>query len=129
MPTSKTERTTMKDIKNFADLKGHTLAACFKTGDDGELHFVLTDGRQFKIYNSQSCCESVSIESVRGDLADLVGEPLLMAEEVDNGPLPPGHKPSDYDSETWTFYKLATRKGYVDVRWFGTSNGDYRESV
>jgi len=118
----------MTTIKNFEDLKGHTLAQCFKTDDD-ELHFVLADGRQFKLYHKQDCCESVYIESVVGDLADLVGSPLTMAEEAESGPLPEGHNPSKYASETWTFYKLATVKGYVDVRWFGTSNGYYSESV
>lgn len=68
-----------------------------------------------------------------GNISDLIGYPLLMAEEVCSEPNvnPPDAKiPEEYqDSFTWTFYKLATVKGYVTISWYGSSNGYYNESV
>ena len=92
---------------------------------DGELVFE-TATERFVFFHHQDCCESVDINDIVGDLQDLVGEPLLMAEEV-SGYI--GPEPESADSYTYTFYKFATRKGYVDVRWLGESNGYYSESV
>jgi hypothetical protein len=113
----------------FNTLKGKTLKSVVRTGDI-LITFTTTDGEEFCMQHDQDCCETVEIESVVGDLQDLVGEPILVAEEVTNRELPP--KGEDYDpygSHTWTFYKLATRKGYVDIRWYGESNGYYSERV
>ena len=81
---------------------------------------------RFVFFHAQDCCESVSIEDVCGDLEDLVGEPLLLAEEVSGATEPDVEHSESY---TYTFYKFATRKGYVDVRWLGESNGYYSEGV
>jgi hypothetical protein len=100
-----------------------------KVGDE-ELVFKSLSGDTFKFYHSQDCCESVAIEDITGDLIDLVGYPFLQAEEISSEPPDPG-KYFEYISEsyTWTFYKFSTIKGSVTVRWLGTSNGYYSESV
>lgn len=109
---------------NVDVLKGKTLVSL---KDDGnELVFKTTDGETYRMYHEQDCCESVVLEDVVGDLEDLVGSEILVAEEVE------GESPADfeaYESYTWTFYKFATLKGYVDLRWLGQSNGYYSEGV
>lgn len=111
---------------NVDVLKGKTLASI--SGDVGsdEVVFVTTDDETYRMFHQQDCCESVALEDVSGDLQDLVGSEILVAEQVE------GEGPADfqaYESHTWTFYKFATRKGYVDLRWLGQSNGYYSERV
>jgi hypothetical protein len=116
----------MKHIK-FSDLVGKTIIEIIPTGD--RIEFRTQSGQVFVLMHDQDCCESVRIESVVGNWGDLIGSPILVAEEVS------GDTPSDFkfeyepESFTWTFYKLATIKGYVDIRWLGESNGYYSESV
>jgi hypothetical protein len=130
-------------------LLGQTLEYIKTVGDD-EIHLRTTDGKEFKFYHPQGCCESVTIEDVCGDLADLVGSPITIADEVSNS----GECETKYDDDynvkgvelsnwpqdivrpeyapksyTWTFYKLATVRGSVTIRWFGSSNGYYSEGV
>jgi hypothetical protein len=111
----------------LAELVGKTFTAVEKSDADSELRFVAADGSEYLMLHDQDCCESVYIESIAGDLADLVGAPILFAEVASSYA---NVKPEiGDDSRTWTFYKFATAKGWVDIRWFGSSNGYYSESV
>jgi len=106
----------------FGDLKGKTFKSVIQEGS--AIFFTDIEGKTYKQYHAQDCCETVYIESITGDLEDLVGSPILVAEES----LKKSERGKD-PSQTWTFYKLATVKGWVDIRWFGESNGYYSESA
>lgn len=95
------------------------------------IEFVLSGGLALKLYHEQDCCENVRVEDVCGDVADLIGSPILLAEEVTSRDNPEGINPESRGEEsfTWTFYKLSTNRGSVTIRWYGESNGYYSESV
>ena len=117
-------------MSRFEDLLGLTLIRIEPIknfGETDEIRFVTLD-RQFSMYHSQDCCESVCVEDIIGDLDDLIGYPILLAEEVTNHE---EQETENYqgDSFTWTFYKLSTIKGSVTIRWLGASNGYYSEAV
>ena len=116
----------MNITANFSELKGKTLKEIrgLETGNDN-VRFITEEGEVYRMFHDQECCEDVRIEDVCGDVDDLIGSEILMAEEArEEGRL------NEYDdSYTWTFYKLATIKGYVTIRWYGTSNGYYSEGV
>lgn len=116
--------------KTFTEISG-------KQGSD-ELVFKTIDGEVYGMVHLQDCCESVWLEEVIGDLDDLIGSPIIEAEEAvsrkedpPNRYMPDPEDEWDYgpESYTWTFYKLGTAKGHVTLRWYGTSNGYYGESV
>jgi hypothetical protein len=110
----------------FSDLLGKTLTQIEGGVGDDVITFTCSDGSKGKLFHIQDCCESVEVEDIVGDYEDLLGSPLLVAEESTSSETP--NEDQDY-SFTWTFYKLATIKGSVDIRWYGESNGYYSESV
>lgn len=120
-----------KQIKQFSDLLGETLID-IEVGEscvDGQqIVFVLENHERYRMFHLETGSETVRIEDIIGDLNDLLETPLLMAEKVSSKdePSPNGCDPG---SHTWTFYKLATIKGYVTIRWYGESNGYYSEEV
>lgn len=124
-------------MSEFSDLVGLTLVD-ISAGDDW-IEFREASGRKFMMDHNQNCCESVSVEEVIGDFKDLLNTPILVAEERTSHVLDPIDRvkirigvmedQSSGESETWTFYELRTIKGSVTIRWYGTSNGYYSESV
>jgi len=118
------------DVK-FEDLIGKKFTAIVVNNAKDEIHFTLDGGKELKMYHDQDCCESVVIEDVCGDLADIIDSPILQAEEATSDQRPEDLAKPEYedDSQTWTFYKFATIKGSVTIRWWGSSSGYYSESV
>lgn len=108
----------------FSDLLGYTFASVQYEAEDEVIRILTECGKEFMMRHEQVCCEEVWVESIVGDLADIVGAQILLAEEaVGTGDA------QRQESALWTFYKLATAKGYVDIRWVGESNGYYSERV
>ncbi|MCS0827425.1 hypothetical protein NX029_26275 [Cytobacillus firmus] len=92
---------------------------------DDEIHFHTSEGEKHVMKHFQDCCESVYVEDIVGDLEDLLNSPILLSEESGES----GVNGDWGDTYTWTFYKFATIKGSVTIRWYGNSNGYYSESV
>lgn len=111
------------------DLLGLTLASIENSESSHMLTFTTTCNQKYLMYHESDCCENVWIEDICGELKDLVGSPITLAEESSSRLTEEELGEDSEGSGTWTFYKFATIKGYVDIRWCGTSNGFYSESV
>ena len=107
-------------------LKGKILKDIKIEGTEN-IFFIDEDGIEYEMFHDYDCCENVYIEDICGDINNLIGSKIIMAEEVINRDLSPLNKFDE--SYTWTFYKFATVKGYVTIRWYGESNGYYSEKV
>ena len=121
----------MKDLiaVPFAELMGKTLVEIECSVGDEQAKFITKDGEKYHLTYYADCCANCTIEDVCGDVRDLLNEPILLAEEVTSNENPEGVEPEYQDSFTWTFYKLATNKGFCTIRWYGKSNGYYSETA
>jgi hypothetical protein len=132
-------------------LEGKTVTD-IKIDGDRSIDFVLSNGETVRMAHEQDCCELVYISDICGDIKDLIGSPLLQAEESKSdmvGFLTEEGKynwvehiyseeekqrkieSNEYDEWTlyWTFYKFATIKGYVTIRWNCSTNSCYSTDV
>jgi hypothetical protein len=98
-------------------------------GDKERVAFTFDADKSIAISHMSDCCETVIVYDIIGDIQNLVGSPILDADETTDSDNWPGDvsQPEYLDSYTWTVYRLRTAKGEVTLRWLGESNGYYSE--
>lgn len=117
-------KTVTAIIPCVLEYKGITPCKSLAKGVDAII-FTTECGKVYMMHHRQECCENVQLEDFEGDTSDIIGSPILRAEESTNE----DKVDKGIDEYKWTFYKLATIKGWLDLRWLGVSNGYYSESV
>lgn len=108
---------------------GETIVSVSGNRHDEEFVVRTASGLVFTFYHNQDCCEDVYLEEIIGDIDDLIGHTVVMAEETCSNDEVVGVSCYQGESFTWTYYRMATERGLVVLRFFGSSNGYYSESV
>ncbi len=112
------------------EFKGKVLTQVKINENGDEIEFLFADSSKYVMFHYQDCCESVSIYDQQGKPSDLFYDVLVEAKEETSSDWPDDVKEQEYgDSYTWTIYTFATEKAKWVVRWLGTSNGYYSESI
>ena len=127
-------QTIVELIALTTDNKGN-LVECVVGAETEVLILKTASGDYYRLYHEvDECDHDAWLEDVTGDMDDLLNSPIITAYESsssnDAAPIipPPNDRMHD-DSWTWTFYRIQTAKGCITMRWYGTSNGYYSESV
>ena len=110
----------MLERQKIENVLGKTITSYELLPNKGGIEFSCSDGSEYLATHLPDCCEEVVLEDISGDLDDLVGNPLLIAEEITK---------NEDSSTMWTFYKFATIKGYVTLRWIGKTDSCYSVAV
>jgi hypothetical protein len=115
-------------MAEFKDLEGRLVDRIVGLHKDSdEVLFYMHDGAIYKMYHHTDCCEHVSIAEIVGELDEGPWDQcwIVRAEESSEA----AETSEEFESGTWTFYRLDTTRGCIVIRWLGRSNGYYSESV
>ena len=114
----------------FDVLKGKTITSIegMEVGST-QIQFNCSDGYSYIMGHAFTNVEpvEVQVDDICGEVDSLIGSPIVIAEENYNEDGEP--KNTSDKSWLWVFYKFATIKGYVDIKWYGVSDGRYSEAV
>lgn len=91
---------------DFSTFNGLTFKSILISDFRNELTFSTVCDRKFIMKHDQSCCESVYLEDIIGDLQDLILHEILFAEAVTSNKSVSGKENLEDKSFTWTSYKL-----------------------
>lgn len=112
-------------VYDLSCLAGQTILEVEGAKPGSDVIEITTPIGRLVMWHSQNCCECVEVEDVTGDVNDIIGHIVSVAETR-------AQSEDDYDdcrSQTYTFYEIRTDGGDITIRWYGTSNGYYSESV
>ena len=122
-----------KGIQELTDLEGDTILRV--TGlrkESSEVLFFFETG-VLKMAHPRVCCSDGQLEDFEGDEEDFIGHPLIKIEVSSKRDETRSEPPDSPDSTEydWTFYKLRSDKGYLDLRWLGNTGqtGMYSSAI
>lgn len=115
----------MSNYANWFELKGQVI----KTFDIGDVSIgiELENGQKYSLYHEQDCCEYVRLIKSEGNIENIIGSEVTLAEEDSSEP--DGYNEKYDDSHTWSKFTLKTVKGQFTAWFLGESNGYYNESM
>ena len=117
-----------KGIQTLEDLEGDTILRV--TGlykESSEVLFFFEAG-VLRMMHPGVCCSEGLLEDFEGNAEDFIGRPLTKIEVSSNPASEKNNGNKEYD---WTFYKLRSDKGYLDLRWLGNTGrtGMYSSAI
>ncbi len=106
------------------------LTVAFVDIDDDSMQVTTDCGRKFCFKHDQDCCEYVRIISKSDDILDIMNKRLISVEMTYlDGDMFDNDPDHNYDSHTLSKLTFVTNDSTECVRWLGSSNGYYGETV
>lgn len=114
-------------MNNLKQIIGKTITNISVSQDEVRI-LCEDDNTAYRAYHMQDCCERVYVESIVGNILNILNSAILDANEtIETGDH--YNEYHDYVSWTRTTHTIETANGKLSIVWYGVSNGYYSETV